>query len=100
MKIRDLMSYNATRILSGATMRQAADLVSTTGVSDLMVVDEDNSFVGVLSEGDLIRAVMPNFHELMRDGMSLRDAFDEFVENGKEMAVRPIDELVDRKSVV
>ncbi len=94
MKIRDLMSYNATRILSGATMRQAADLVSTTGVSDLMVVDEDNSFVGVLSEGDLIRAVMPNFHELMRDGMSLRDAFDEFVENGKEMAVRPIDELV------
>jgi len=94
MKIRDLMSYNATRILTGATMRKAADLVSHTGVSDLMVVDEDNNFVGVLSEGDLIRAVMPNFQELMRDGMSLRDAFDQFVDNGKDMAVRSIDDLV------
>lgn len=94
MKIRDLMSYNATRILAGATMRKAAELVSVTGVSDLMVVDDDNNFVGVLSEGDLIRAVMPNFQELMADGMSLRDAFDQFVDNGKDMAIRPIDEWV------
>ncbi len=94
MKIRELMSYNATRVLSGATMREAADLVSLTGASDLMVVDEDNNFLGVLSEGDLIRAIMPNFQELMRDGMSLRDAFDEFVENGRDMAVKPIDEFV------
>ena len=59
-----------------------------------MVVDADNNFRGVLSEGDLIRAVMPNFAELMADGMSLRDAFDEFVDNGRDMATRTIDSLV------
>ena len=94
MKIRELMSYNATRILESATMREAANLVSMTGTSDLMVVDADNNFRGVLSEGDLIRAVMPNFAELMADGMSLRDAFDEFVDNGRDMATRAIDALV------
>lgn len=94
MKIRELMSYNATRILESATMREAANLVSMTGTSDLMVVDADNNFRGVLSEGDLIRAVMPNFAELMADGMSLRDAFDEFVDNGRDMATRAIDSLV------
>ncbi|HAN30884.1 MAG TPA: hypothetical protein DCQ06_04750 [Myxococcales bacterium] len=94
MKIRELMSYNATRILENATMRDAANLVSMTGASDLMVVSAENNFRGVLSEGDLIRAVMPNFAELMADGMSLRAAFGQFVENGKDMATQSIDAFV------
>lgn len=101
MKIRDIMSYNPTRIDVNATMQRAAEVVSLTQVSDLMVVDHHNHFMGVLSEGDLIRAVMPKFDEIMSSGGSLRESFDLFVENGRTMAGRTIaDIIVSRDKLV
>ena len=94
MQIRDVMSFNPTRIDIKATMQRAAEIVSLTQVSDLMVVDDQNHFMGVLSEGDLIRAVMPKFDELMDGGGSLREAFDIFVQNGRQMAAKPIQDIM------
>jgi CBS domain-containing protein len=98
MKIRDVMSYNPTRIDVDATMQRAAEVVSLTQVSDLMVTDSDNHFIGVLSEGDLIRAVMPKFDEIMQGGGSLREAFDMFIENGRTVAIKPISSIVIGRS--
>lgn len=94
MIVKDVMSVNATRIQQSATMRQAAELVSVSQNSDLMVVDEENNFVGVLSEGDLIRAIMPTFEELMGGGGNLSEGFEIFVENGQEMADNPIEKHI------
>lgn len=94
MRIGDIMNVNAARIRLGSTMRQAAEVVASTQVSDLMVVDEENNFVGVLSEGDLIRAILPRYEELMAQGENLSSAFETFVENGKSMAGKSIEELV------
>jgi CBS domain-containing protein len=94
MRIGEIMNVNAARIRLGSTMRQAAEVVASTQVSDLMVVDEENNFVGVLSEGDLIRAVLPRYEELMGGGESLSSAFETFLEKGKELANEPIEKLV------
>jgi CBS domain-containing protein len=94
MIVRDVMSVNATRIQISATMKQAAELVSVSNNSDLMVVDENNNFVGVLSEGDLIRAIMPSFEELMGGGGNLSEGFEIFVENGQAMAENSIEKII------
>jgi CBS domain-containing protein len=100
MLIKDIMSLNATRVVAGATMQRAAELVSLTGASDLMVVDDDNRFIGVLSEGDLIRAALPRFDEIMSASGSLNEAFEVFVEKGRTLAQQTIDEMVIRDPLV
>jgi CBS domain-containing protein len=100
MLIRDIMNVNATRISARATMKQAAELVSLSQASDLMVVDDQNHFVGVLSEGDLIRAILPRFEELMESGGSLTEAFRVFADHGREHAERPIGPLVIKSPVI
>src|SRR5688500_13605539 len=99
MKIGDIMNVNAIRIRQGATMRQAAEMVSTNQVSDLMVVDAENNFRGVLSEGDLIRAVLPQYEEIVRSGGSLSGAFELFRDKGKAIAEQPIEPLVIKSPI-
>ena len=64
-----------------------------------MVVDDDGRYVGVLAEGDLLHALMPDFEGLMDSGASLADAFRIFVDSGREYADQPIGRLVIRKSI-
>ena len=94
MKIGDVMNTRPVQISNTATLEEAAKTVSQTQVSDLMVVDTAGNFVGVLSEGDLIRAALPGYDELMRDGTSLGGAWKVFLEKGKELKNTKIEALV------
>lgn len=94
MLIRDVMTIHPIYININSSMHRAAEIISIAEVSDLMVVDDEKTFVGVLSEGDMIRAVLPNFDEVIAAGGSLADAFAFFVRKGRELARRPIAPLV------
>lgn len=94
MLIRDVMAFYPVHINVNASIHRAAEIISIAEVSDLMVVDDQKTFVGVLSEGDLIRAVLPNTDEILAAGGSLADAFGFFVAKGRELAMRPIAPLI------
>ena len=53
---------------SDANLHQAAEIVAMSGVSDLMVLDAAGRFVGMLSEGDILRAALPDFDEIVEEG--------------------------------
>jgi len=99
MKIADVMSATYARIAPGASLRDAAREFSSTMASDLMVVDDQGAFVGVLSEGDLIRAALPRYEEILRDGGSLSDALEMFIDRGKALAGKPIDPHVIKDAI-
>jgi CBS domain-containing protein len=99
MRIGDVMDRKAARISVTAPMSLAAELLVLSRASDLMVVDDDGRYVGVLAEGDLLHALMPDFEGLMDSGASLADAFRIFVESGRQYADQPIGRLVIRKSI-
>jgi CBS domain-containing protein len=99
MRIGDVMDRRAARVSLDASMSLAADLLVLSRASDLMVVDEEGRYVGVLAEGDLLRAIMPDFDGLMESGASLDEAFAIFLEAGREYAGQPIRRLVIRKSI-
>lgn len=102
MQIRELMNRNVFTVKLGSTMHEAADILSRSWASDLMVVDDEDCFVGVLSEGDLIRAAMPRFDELVGGdamGMPIIGSFQTFVEQGCQLANHTIDDFVIRHPV-
>ena len=98
MQISEVMSRNTATIKLGTTMRDAALLLKRSLAADLMVVEDDNTFVGVLSEGDLVRAVMPRFEDMMLSSGTLYEMFGMFLEKGHEIAEHSIDELVIRNA--
>jgi CBS domain-containing protein len=99
MKIADIVNTSYARIAPGASLRDAAHALASTQASDLMVVDDAGTFVGVLSEGDLIRAALPRYEEILRDGGSLSDALENFIERGRDLAGKPIDPHVIKNAL-
>lgn len=99
MLIRDVMNTKAARIHLGRPMALAAEILVLTQASDLMVIDNEDRFFGVLPEGDLLQAVMPDFEGLMESGASLEQAFAVFRHSGSDYADQPIDRLVIRGSI-
>ena len=100
MKIREVMNHNITTVHLGTTMREASEILSHSWASELMVLDSDDAFVGVLAEGDMIRAVMPRFEDLMLSSGTLYESFGLFMDSGHEKAAHPIDEIVIRNPIV
>ena len=92
MQVRDIMNINAIRILKGSTMSDAAELAAMSNASGLFVVDEDDNFIGVLSEGDMMKATLPEMSEVMAGGQSLRDSYDLFSEKGGKLGTELIDD--------
>jgi CBS domain-containing protein len=94
MQVSDVMSIKVAVISVDATMRLAAELLTLTQASDLIVVDAERNFIGVVSEGDLIRAVMPDFNEVVKAGGSLDAAKQMFLDNGRNLALESIKRLI------
>lgn len=94
MLVRDVMTVYPVFIQRDATMRRAAEIISIADISDIMVLDEHGQFYGVLSEGDVIRAVLPDFDEIAAGGGTLDAAFGAFVRKGGDIADLPIAPLV------
>jgi CBS domain-containing protein len=99
MRVGDIMNLNPTRIRRSATLREAAEVVSASQASDLMVVDEQGNFVGVISEGDVIRALLPNYDDLIRDGVKFTEAYNIFLANGRSMRNDTVDKLIIRDPI-
>jgi len=100
VQVRDIMNINAIRIRAGTTMRHAAEILAATNASDLAVVDDANRFLGVVSEGDIMRAVLPKMTEIIEAGGSLQDTYDMFQEKGKSLAVAAVDAVMIKNPYV
>lgn len=99
MLVRGIMTVRATRIHENANLHRAAEIVALSGVGDLMVVDDDRRFVGVLSVGDILRAAMPDMDEIMKEGGSLNQAFQLFLRKASELSYKPIKPLIIREPI-
>ena len=97
MRIKGVMANRIARIHDDANLQRAAEMVALSGVSDLMVVTADGSFVGVLSEGDILRAALPDVEAILEEGGTLDDAYQLFLRKGKDLANMPIAPLVIRE---
>lgn len=94
MRVKGIMTVRAVRIRTDDTLHRAAEIIALSGIGDLMVIDHDNNFVGVLSVGDVLRAAMPDIDEIMEEGGTLEQAFRLFLRKGSELMYQPITPLI------
>ena len=94
MLVEEFMSVHPVCIFEEVDVRQACAIISSAEISELMVVDKNHNFVGVLSEGDLLRAILPDFEEILAAGGTLEGAFSLFVQKGARLASYPIAPLI------
>jgi len=99
MLVGEVMNKNPATIHSSATLGQAAATLSRTRASDLAVLDENGTFLGVLSEGDVLRTLLPRFEEVVSGGGSLEEAFELFLRNGRFLADQPIGRIVIKETI-
>ena len=99
-QIKDVMRVRTARIRQDSDIRHAAEIVALSGVSDLMVVDDEDKFIGVLSEGDILRTALPDIDEILDEGGTLEDAFQIFLDKGKQLAELPIAPLIIQEPIV
>jgi len=100
MRIKDIMTPHPARIQNNATLQRAAELVAMSRATDLMVFDDQNNFVGVLSEGDILQAALPDINQILDEGGSVDTAFDIFLSKGKNLANLPITPLIVQEPIV
>ena len=99
-RVKDVMTVRTVRIRQNSNIFHAAEIVAFSGVSDLMVVDVDDNFIGVLSEGDILRTALPDIDEILDEGGTLDDAFQIFLDKGKHLAELPIAPLIIQEPIV
>ncbi len=99
-RVRGIMTLRVVRLRMGDSLHRAAEVIALSGVGDLMVIDHDNHFVGVLSVGDVLRAAMPDLDEVVEQGGTLESAFRLFLRKGSELRHRTIDPLVIQAPLV
>lgn len=86
MTVQQAYSKNATSILDTQTLTDAATLFVNANCSDLMIIQEDQSFVGICSEGDLIRKTMFKYSDMRTEGLSRDEMFEIYLKKSDEMA--------------
>ncbi len=100
LRVKDVMATRTIRIQRDANMYRAAEVAALSRVSDLMVVDEGDKFIGVLSEADILRAALPDMDEITSEGRSMDSVFSIFLKKGKELSKLPILPFVITEPIV
>lgn len=98
--VKDFMIVRTARIRHSSNIQHAAEIVALARVSDLMVIDEEDNFRGVLSEGDILRAALPDIDEILDEGGTLDDAFEIFMRKGQELSTLPIAPLIIEEPII
>ncbi|MCB9640670.1 MAG: CBS domain-containing protein [Myxococcales bacterium] len=94
MRIHDIMNRRVAAIRYDASLERAAELLVLTQSADLAVVDEEHRFMGVVSEGDLLRASMPNLDEAFACGASHEDTQQMLLVSGRNLAEERVERLL------
>src|SRR5262245_38197034 len=90
MKIKDVMNAGYAQIDPGATLREAARQFSDPPGRHPQVGGGGGAVGGLPLGGGPNPAALPRYEEILRDGGSMSDALEMFIDRGRELADKPI----------
>jgi CBS domain-containing protein len=73
LTVRDVMTQRVYRVGPDSTVREVLDLISEHKLSAIPVVDEDRVVLGMVSDRDLMRFLLPRMQKSAEIPASLRD---------------------------
>lgn len=93
MKVREFMRCDLTSVELDTTVSQVIYLLHQSGLASLPVVDEDGCVVGVISERDLIRAVLPGYVDMLQS-VAFLPSLDQLSRRLHEIGFKPVAEFM------
>jgi len=98
VKVKDIMRRPVVTISQEATLREAVALLSSAGVSGLPVLDADGNLVGIITEHDVIKTLLPTYEDLLSSDTAMLDPA--LMENrAYQVRDTPVSSIMTRKVV-
>jgi len=97
MKIKDVMTEDVLTVPTGKTLKETAQILATTGISGLVVVDDDRKVVGVISEADIL--FKERSPEKRRGGSFAWLFFPDMLENEAKLDARTAGEAMSSPAI-
>jgi len=95
MKVSEAMTGHVVIVSEDTPVRELARLMRERGISAAPVTDKAGRLTGIISEGDLIRELLPRYTEILEEERYLVDT--EYTENRAEaVRHRPVAEIMTR----
>lgn len=98
MKVKEIMKTPAVGVNENATICEAVSLLSARGASELPVTDSSGMLVGIVSEHDFIRLLLPTYTDITDVDAAL---LDPTLMQDRALAVRvhPVSSIMTRNVV-
>jgi CBS domain-containing protein len=97
MKIKDVMTEDVLTVPTGKTLKETAQILASTGISGLIVVDDDRKVVGVISEADIL--FKERSPEKRRGGSFAWLFFPDMLENEAKLDARTAGEAMSSPAI-
>lgn len=99
MDVCSIMRSDVPTVTERASIREVVDLLLASKISGLPIVDESGSLAGVVTEHDVIKALMPGYSEVISDEATRPD-FDFLLESrAKEIREHPVSSVMIRNVI-
>lgn len=96
MFVRDVMISNVRTVKKGDLIRAVAATICTNKISGLPVVDDDNKLLGIISEKDILNALLPSYSDFLEDPVRARD-FQSMENSYRDVLVRTVESLMTKR---
>ncbi|MBF0460958.1 MAG: CBS domain-containing protein [Magnetococcales bacterium] len=73
MLVRDVMVSNVRTVKKEDPVSVVAGIICTNRISGLPVVDADNRLIGIVTEKNILNALLPSYSEFLDDPVLARD---------------------------
>lgn len=93
MLVKDVMIPQPRTVKADDPVRSAAAIICTTKLSGLPVVDDAGDLIGLISEKDVLNALLPSYKEFLCDPVSARD-FQGMEMSYKEVLTKTVRDLM------
>ncbi len=99
MKVRDFVRRDLSAVERDTPVIQVIKLLDNSGLSSLPVVDEEGKVVGVISERDLIKALVPEYVDMLHSA-SFLPSLDRLAKKLREIGNHPVERYMTKEVVV
>jgi len=98
MKIKDLMLRDITSVMPDCKLVDLIKILSRHKITGVPVVNKNQEMVGFISQHDLIKAILPNYLEII-DSCSIFSEFIQLSKKLKECAQHKVEEFMNKKVI-
>lgn len=96
MLVRDVMIKNVRTATKEDSVRSVAVVICTNKISGLPVVQGDNQLVGMISEKDILSALLPGYRNFLRDPLRAQD-FESMTDAYQEILSKRVEEIMTHR---